>query len=291
MNVLRLRQFVYWAIDSEGSSRTSALIRIGLVFLIWARFSEELLLYKHMSVAGIAFSTSYFLVTTLMLFGVLCRLTVPATAAHIFFLYFYGGHLQGNEPWTHHHVYVLGIATMLLSFAPSGRSYSFDRWVVTRRAERDGIPAPPERGNLWGLRLIVLQLSALYFWTAFDKSHWGFLGGDRMEHYAMHFYLGSVYPSSPGFHELMVLCAWIVVLLEYALAFGMPFRRVRRWLIVPGLALHGLFYVLLPVATYSMTIWLLYLAYLDADFVHGVIDRMTGRPPVACAVTSRASPV
>jgi hypothetical protein len=81
----------------------------------------------------------------------------------------------------------------------------------------------------------------------------------------------------------MLVCAWVVLLLEYALAFGMPFEATRRWLIVPGLTLHALFYILLPVGTYSMTMWLLYLAYLNADHVHEVIDRLQGKSGVAMA--------
>jgi hypothetical protein len=271
------RRLASWAIDSEGSSRTAALIRIGLVLLIWARFSHELILYNRPSPSGLAFSTSYFVVTTLMLFGFWSRLVVLATAAHLFFLYFYGGYLQGHEPWTHHHVYLLAMATLLLGLSPCGRSYSLDRWLAVQHAKREGRAPPPERGNLWGLRLIVLQLSALYFWTAYDKTDWGFLSGERMERYAMYFYFGSTYPTWPGFHEAMVACAWIVVALEYALALGLPFRRTRSWLIVPGLVLHGLFYVLVPVFTYSATMWLLYLAYLDADWVHEFMEGMEGR--------------
>jgi HTTM domain len=273
-----------WAIDSVGSSRTAALIRIGLVFLIWARFSNELILYTHLQPAGVAFSLCYFVVTTAMLFGLWSRIAAAATAAVLFTLYYYGGHVQGHEPWTHHHVYLLAISTLVLTFTPCGRSYSLDRWLSVRRAEREGREPPAERGNLWGLRLIVVQLSALYFWTAFDKTQWGFLSGARMEQYAMHFYFGSTYPTWPGFHGAMLVCAWIVVLLEYALAFGMPFRRTRRWLILPGLLLHALFYVLLPVFTYSMTMWLLYLAYLDADCVHDVIERLSGRTQANRAV-------
>ena len=57
----------------------------------------------------------------------------------------------------------------------------------------------------------------------------------------------------------------------------------RRWLILPGMALHGLFYVLMPVDTFSLTMWLLYLAYIDTDAVERVIERLGGRgvcPPL-----------
>lgn len=275
-----------WAVHTEGSTRSAALIRIGLVLLIWTRFSEELLLFKRLVPTGLAFSISYFAWTTLMLAGLASRVSTLVVSAHVFFIYFYGGYVQGNEPWTHHHVYLLGWAAFLCALTPCGRSYSVDRWLAVRRAERAGRPPPPERGNLWGLRLIALQLSLLYLWTAFDKTNWGFLSGERMEQYAMYFYFGSVYPAWPGFHEFMLLLAWIVVLLEYALGVGLLFRRTRRWLVWPGLALHGLFYVLLPVLTYSLTMWLLYLALFDADRVHAVIERLNGHGAAGASVPS-----
>lgn len=274
-----------WGVDAEGSSRSAALIRIGLALLVWTRFSEELLLFKHLSWAGLAFSASFFAWTTLMLAGLASRAASLAVAAHVFVIYFYGGYVQGNEPWTHHHVYLLGMATALLGLTPCGRSYSLDRWRELRRAERAGVAPPAERGNLLGLRLMALQLCVMYFWTAFDKTHFGFLGGERLEQYAMHFYFGSAYPAWPGFHGAMLLSSWVVVLLEYALALGLPFRRARRWLVIPGLALHALFYVLLPVSTFSLTVMLLYLAYFDADEVHAVLDRL--QRPVSASFTPR----
>ena len=46
-------------------------------------------------------------------------------------------------------------------------------------------------------------------------------------------------------------------------------------MVIPGLLLHSLLYVLLPVSTYSATMALLYLAYFDADAVHGVLERLS----------------
>ena len=40
--------------------------------------------------------------------------------------------------------------------------------------------------------------------------------------------------------------------------------------------MHGMFYVLLPVKTYSITIILLYLAYFDANKIHKIIDQLSG---------------
>jgi hypothetical protein len=95
-----------------------------------------------------------------------------------------------------------------------------------------------------------------------------------MEHFAMYLYLGSDYPKSSLFHPAMVGLAWTTVSVELVLAFGLWFKRLQPWLIPLGLIFHALLYVLLPVGTYSLNMWLLYLAYLDPDAVHRFLDRM-----------------
>ena len=53
--------------------------------------------------------------------------------------------------------------------------------------------------------------------------------------------------------------------------------RWRRWVVPVGLSLHATFYLMLPVATYSATAMVLYLALLDPAAVHRFLDRMQGR--------------
>lgn len=275
-----LRGVVDWALHTQASTRSSGLLRLALVPVIWSRWAIELLLYIDVSPVGIALSLNYFVATTLMFVGVFSRFTTMWTGLVLLTMYHYFGLEMGREPWTHHHTYVLSAATLLCAATPCGHSYSFDRWWALRKAGKQGQPPPPERANVWGLRLIAIQLSTIYLFTAWDKTNWGFLSGDRMEHYLAWFYLGSKVPRGGLFHATMFASAIVTVLLEYALAFGLLFRRTRRWLIVPGLLLHGLFYVILPVSTYTATMWVLYLAYLDPDAVHRWLDRLQGHAAV-----------
>jgi uncharacterized membrane protein YidH (DUF202 family) len=272
----RVRRAVAWAVETEGSTRSAALIRIGVALLLWARWGAELRLFEDRSPAGIALALNFFAATTLMLAGLATRLATAWAAGVVLVLYYYFGVHLGRAGWAQHHAYLLAIGTLLCALTPCGRSYSVDRWRAVRRAERRGEPPPPERGNLWGLRLIACQLSLVYLWSAYDKSNWGFLSGDRMELILMWYYFGSDYPRLPGFHALAALAAIATVALEYALGAGMLFARTRRWLVLPGLALHGVFYLALPVSTYSATVWCLYLAYFEADAVHRAIDRLGG---------------
>jgi hypothetical protein len=92
----------------------------------------------------------------------------------------------------------------------------------------------------------------------------------------------------------MIAASAATVALEYALAFGMLHARTRRWLVLPGLLLHAAFYIVLPVRTFSATMFVLYLAYFDPDAVHAVIDRLSGvgetkPPPLAVRPTTTSA--
>ena len=250
--------------------------------LIWARWGSEMLLFRNlMPPANLFLALSFFGSTTFMLLGLFSRTSALWAGLTTLSMYYYFGIELGREPWTHHHTYILAMGTFLCALTPCGRSYSLDRWWALRREQRTGRPAAPERGNLWGLRLIALQLSAIYFFSAYEKTQIGYFNGDRMEGFLLRYYLGSDLPRWPGFAELTALVGAGTVVLEYTLAFGLLFAVTRRWLVVPGLLLHAGFYVLLPIATFSATMWVLYLAYFDADRVHAVIDRLSGVAPRA----------
>ena len=270
------RRVFAWCVLTEGSSRSSALIRIFLVLIVWTRWGSELVLFRNLETpARLVLSLSYFASTTMMLLGVFSRTSTMWVGLTTLTMYYHFGVVLGREPWTHHHTYLLAIGAFLCAFTPCGRSYSLDRWWALRRAEKAGLPPPREWGNLWGLRLIAIQLSLVYFYSAYNKTP-GFFDGDRMEGFLLRYYLGSDLPRWPGFHEMMAVIGTGTVLLEYALAVGMLFAVTRRWLVIPGLLLHAGFYVLLPIVTFSATMFLLYLAYFDADTIHRVIDRLSG---------------
>jgi hypothetical protein len=267
-------RFADWAVDTEGSSRSSALIRIGLAMLFWSRWAGELLLYRDQSPIGLFLAANFFVATMLLFVGYHSRIAAVWTGSVGLAMYYYFGFQLGREPWTHHHTYLLAVAALLIALTPCGRSYSLDRYLAVMRAERMGVAPPAERGNLWGLRLIVVQLSVLYFFTAFDKTSYAFLSGARLEAIFLWYYAGSDYPA--GLAWLATIVSLAVVALEYGLAFGLPFRATRRYLVLPGLAFHAIIYLTLPVYTFSATMALLYLAYFDADAVDKVIARLQG---------------
>lgn len=263
----------------EGSTRSVGLMRIGLALLMWTAYGSSWRLFQHETSLDLVVLVSFWCSSTLMLLGVSSQLSTAAAGLTQAVLYhYYGIHLD-IEAYHHHHTYTLMVGTLLLSMTPCGRSFSFDRWLDLRRADRDGRAPLPEFGPLWALLLIGLQVSCIYFWGAYNKSHLSWFNGARMTHFTMKFYLGSELPSGTWFLALMTISGAGTVLLEYLLAFGLWVRRWQIWLIPAGLALHAAMYVTLPVSTFSATMWLLYLSFVDPELVHRGVDRMVGAQP------------
>jgi hypothetical protein len=264
-----------WGPEFQGSTRPAALMRIGLAAVALIRLGSEMSLFNANNPVGLALGALFFLLAGMALAGLRARLAIGGLGALILFLYALGVTGTGQPGWGHHHVYLLAVACIFLSLTDCGRSYSLDRWF----ALNDAAPgrAPAEHGRLWGQRLILLQLSALYFWTAVDKTDWAFVSGQRLEQTFTWVYSGRFLEGLLAWPALLALFSVVVVLVEYWLALALLLPRWRRWAIPVGLSLHAAFYLLLPVDTYSVTVMILYLALFDPAVVHRFLDRMQGR--------------
>lgn len=271
------RLFQFLVLD-EGSTRGVALIRIGLVGLLWSKWADMFLVYRlqFAEPATVVIGVSFYLSTVLLLFGIGTRFASAWAGVTVLAIYHWMGTGDLEKEIRHHHTALLVLATVLLAFTPSGGSWSVDRWWAVRWAEQRGEPIPPERGPLWGQRLIALQVSVLYLATATNKCTPGFLNGSGLQHNLMPQYFGSDYPAWPWFPHLTQASAIATVILEFSLGLGLWFRRCRRWLIPIGLVFHGVLYVLLPVSTFTLTMWVLYIAFIDPDDLHAFIDRLGG---------------
>lgn len=255
--------------EVEGSTRAIGLMRIGLALLLWACWAQELMPYRWEQprywVAGAAF----YLGTTGMLLGLWTRFSVAFTAVTVGTLVFGFGYFDGQHRWIHHHTHLLAHATILLALTPCGRSFSVDRWLARRRGW-----VAPEVGPLWAVPLLALQTSVVYFFSAIDKTTLRFLSGDHLRGIFAVYYTGSEPVELPGYAFVLALASIAVVVLEYVLPIALFVGRWQRWCIPIGLVLHALFYVFLPVGTFSLTMVVLYLAYLDPAVVHEAIDRL-----------------
>ncbi len=266
-----------WGPRATGSTRPAALMRIGLGGIALIRFGDELAPYLSGTVAELFLGAAFFVLAACTVLGLRARVAVAGLGGVVLSLYFLARMELGDPGWGHHHVYILGAGLMLLSLTECGRSLSLDRY----RALAAGTAPPREHGLLLGQRLIALQLAALYFWTAVDKTDWAFISGQRLEQTFTWVYSGRALEILLAAPWLLATASVVVLVVEYWLAFAILTRRWRRAAICTGLMLHASFYLLLPVNTYSVTVMVLYLALLDPAAVHRFIDRMLGQPEPA----------
>ena len=271
--ILALRR---WALESEGSTRPLALMRIGTAFMVWMRFAPDLTLQYQSSPEWVALVAVFHFGVGALFFGLFTGAASVLVALTLIVMV-YGMGVGGVRPdWDHHYSRFLCAVVVLMALAPAGRPYSLDRlWAI--RASRNNAP---ERHNLWVVRLIALQVSAVYFWAAFDKSNSGFLSGARLLQVAMYVKLGSASLQDDAFAQaLSVGIAWMTLFTEYSLVFGLFFRRTRWIALTLGVLFHSLLAIALPVGSFSGIMWLLYLAFFDPDDVHRLIDRLAAPRP------------
>ncbi len=273
----RIENLLNAQVTQTASTRAIALFRILLAMLVLQRYGPELSLYALETPWTFMLSTLFFVFTPLMLVGWMTRIAVPAVALMLGLLYYSQPLGAGVWMGMSHHQYVLFILTFLTAFAPSAGSFSVDRYLGVVRARRSGLAEPEERGTVWAQKLIVLQLCAIYFWTAIDKTHWEFVNGDRLERIFEWAYAASPLHEVLTPKPLLAFGSTMVLLVEYML----PVAILARWrlqLFVPvGLALHAMFYVMLPVNTYSASMMIVYLLVVRPSRVHDVIDTIIGQ--------------
>lgn len=264
-----MRAVNFWLLGEEGSTRPLGLFRIILVMLLWARLADELAFWNVRSLDDAITGAAFFILTPLALVGWHTRRVMTLLSAVMALVYFHLGQNLGHLPFTHHHVYLLFMSTLLCALGPCDRSFSLDRWI-TVRAGREQI----EQGPLTANRLLILQLAAVYFWTAFDKTNWIFLSGVRLNQILHLHYSDTFFEPFLLWPPLVISLSVVVVVVEYFLAVAV---LLRRWLIlvcVLGVMLHGMFYLLLPVQTFSVTMLAIYLMLFNPQSVHDACDRV-----------------
>jgi hypothetical protein len=263
-----VRRALTWFFHAEGSSRPAALVRMGIALLAWSRLAGPMMPLKDLGAQHLVLGTWFYVSSIALFVGWRSQLAAFLLGAQILTLRIHMGYGERVEAYTHHHIHALGLAAILLSLAPCGRSYSLDRWLALRRGEH-----PPERGNVLGMHLIVVLLSSIYLWGTYSKSTMAFVHGDRMAQILQTVFLGSDRLS--GAQTFVVrLMSWGTLALEPFLAIGLWVPRLRRPAILLGTTFHLAIYYLLPVTIFTATTILLYLAALDPDEVHDFLDRM-----------------
>jgi len=255
--------------DWRGSTRSLALLRIALGLVVWAEYGREATLWEIGSLERQVWGVLLLPAAGAMVAGWRSAWSTGATAA-LLLVGYYGFGVAGGikEPFVHAHTFLLMTGVVLLALSPCGRSLSVDRWLAVRRGD-----APREEGFLFPLWLMRVQLSLVYLFGAFDKTHEAFLSGMRLRQIGM-YYLGSHEGVRiPLADELAFLAGTGTVVLEYALAIGL-WTRARAVLIPLGMAFHFAIYLGMPVASFSVLTIAWYLAYLDPERVHRALGEV-----------------
>lgn len=265
-----IASFLRRILTQEGSTRPLALLRIALAVIALAKFAFHMLPSHGQHPARLLLGLSFYLSCLLMLIGLHSRVAAGWAGATQIAMHDGLGRFLELPGFVSHHAYLLAVCTLVVALGPCGRSYSVDRW----RQLDDPAGPPAERGATWPLTLLAVQLSAVYFWAAYDKLDGLFLSGTRIEHMVAYFHAGSDPVTFSGYHGITRALAFATVGIELFLAFGLWVRRWHRVAIPLGLAFHAILYVALQIDTFTVTVWALYLAYVDPDRVHAVIDRL-----------------
>lgn len=269
--------FISTKLNEVGSTRPLGLFRICLGVLIYMRFGQELSLHTADGFLELLFSLAFFTAAAMVTIGLFTRASLIASALLLGLMY-YGNFWGWFTPgWGHHHHYLLMACCAVLSFSSAGRSFSADRALRLYRGQ-----APlEERAHTWPQTLLVLQLCAIYFWAAWDKTSVGYLSGDWLERV-----LEWVYAGHPAYDLVtnrifLVAGSWAVLIVEYLLPIAILLRWRLKLFIPIAFALHAGFYVMLPVQTYSATMMALYLLVVDPDWLEAQIDKyVIGKAPI-----------
>lgn len=268
-----------WLFELEGSTRALGVLRAGTALLIWAEFGQQMAFFTDSRPGAVAVAVSLYLSSALLLVGWRSRTAVVWTGLSLFAVWHYSAGTLGRSELNHYHNVLLMTFMLTLAFSPCGASFSIDRWLAVRRAARESLAPPREWGALWTQRLLALEVSAVYFWAAYDKLSLPFLSGARLEHYYIRYYAGSESFGGAPVQPLLVVLATGVMVLEFALAFGLHFPRWQRWLMPLGVLMHAAFYVTLPLQIFSCLMGLYYLAFIPPAAFHRFVDEMLAAQP------------
>ena len=151
------------------------------------------------------------------------------------------------------HVYLLGLAVLLLTVARSGTRLSVD-------SRRRGPSAHAATVPYTGVFLLRFQLTVVYLFTALQKVNARFLSGEVLQNVLL---WGNAVPDLRMFRLLAVA----VILTELFLAAALWIDRVRKWAFALGFTMHLLIPVGMPghredLAVFSGVMLGMYFAFL-----------------------------
>jgi Vitamin K-dependent gamma-carboxylase len=168
---------------------------------------------------------------------------------------------------------LLRLISLYLMLAPSGASLSLDRL----RTARDRFWEFPERAA-WPLRLMQVQLSAMYITAAWDKLRGETWADGTAVSYALRDLPRFEAPSFVTNTELIsTLATWATPVTELAIGVLVWNRRLRPWALAAGLLFHIGIALTIRVGVFSLAVFVLYVAFIPPETANALILRFRGR--------------
>ena len=189
------------------------------------------------------------------------------------------------------------IDAFLLMLTPSGAALSVDRWL----RHRDDFWTAPKRA-LWGVRLIQLQISAMYLFAVWAKVRGDDWNNGTAVSYALQMHdIQRFAAPSPFVHNIWLvnLQTFATLALELSLALFVWNRRARPWVLLLGVVLHLNIEIGILVGFFSIIVITSYLAFLSPEAADRLVAnirravrrrRTAPRPGHAAAVEPMLSP-
>mgnify|MGYP001178579604 FL=1 len=259
-------------LNLKASTRSSAILRIGLVILAWSLFADRLIIFRTFQspdwfILGILF----FIFSGMLCIGWRTKFSNIGLALILNVMVFYLGVRDNYSPFTSFPGGLIAMSMAWLCFLPSGKSFSLDRYIAKSKINDQNNRFHKEIGQVWALNLLKFQVAVVYFFAAIDKSYIGF--NERLEQIFQKAYFGSYLPWE-GLRFIIFLISVFTVLILYLLTFGLFIKSWHRWLMPIGIIFHVFIYLLLPVRTFSLTMILLYISFLDPNDVHYFLKKI-----------------
>ncbi len=174
---------------------------------------------------------------------------------------------------------LLRVIAFYMMLAPAGAAVSVDRW----RRERDRLWEFPDRAP-WALRLMQIQLSVIYLAGVWEKVQGATWNNGTAVSYALRVSdLGAL--PVPGFLSQTPVVVNLLTFGTLAAELGLGIlvwnRRLRRWVLLGGVAFHVAIVWAIRVGFFSAGMLVLYLAFVDPEWARtrllAVRDRLGGR--------------
>lgn len=169
-------------------------------------------------------------------------------------------------------------ALFYLMIAPAGATWSFDRLRQLRKAKDPAEADRPVYIAPWSVRLIQVQLCAVYFFTGLAK-----IGADWIDGSALYWVLNDLSLMRWPYHVLPVpiwlcqLASWGTLVWEIGFPVLVMVRWFRPWTLLAGVALHLGILLSMEVGWFSQVTLCWYAVFLSGDALARLATRLRAR--------------